>query len=109
MGLLWVLSILLGLAASTSLENAEEWQMWKAQHGKWYLSWGEEMERHRVWLTNREFIENHNKKADVHGYSLALNHFGDLVLCTAVTTASQLGPCSLFPFCQHCYLVLGAF
>jgi hypothetical protein len=81
MGLLWVLSILLGLAASSSLEHAKEWHMWKAQHGKWYLSWGEEMERHRVWLTNREFVENHNKKVDVHGYSLAMNHFGDLVLC----------------------------
>lgn len=79
MGLLWVLSVLLALAASSHLEFAEEWHQWKSQHGKWYQSPGEELVRHRVWLENREYIQNHNKNVDLHGYSLALNHFGDLV------------------------------
>ena len=79
MCLVWVLSILLGLAASSSLEFADEWQVWKSQHGKWYGSVGKEVERHKVWLQNREFIERHNKNSDIHGYTLALNHFGDLV------------------------------
>ena len=79
MKIIFVLPILLVAVASSSLEYGEEWDLWKAQHGKWYQSLGEERERHRVWLTNREYIEQHNANADYHGYTLALNHFGDLV------------------------------
>lgn len=79
MELVYLFSILLGALASSSLDFAEEWHMWKVRHGKWYLSEREELERHSVWLANREYITNHNMKADQHGYTLALNHFGDLV------------------------------
>ena len=86
MELIWVLGVLVGLSASSILEFAGEWHQWKAQHWRRYMSWGEEVERHRVWLQNRQYIENHNKNVDHHGYSLALNHFGDLVHFAVVLT-----------------------
>ena len=74
-----LLFVLLGLVSSSLLDFTSEWHSWKTQHGRVYSSWREELARHRVWLGNREFVENHNKNADGHGYTLALNHFGDLV------------------------------
>ena len=79
MEIVYVLSILLLAVASSSLDHNNEWKLWKTRHGKWYSSMDEEMERQRVWLANREYIEKHNANADSHGYTLALNHFGDLV------------------------------
>ena len=76
--LLYLLSILLGVIVG-SIEFPEKWHLWKTEHGKHYPSLEEEGERHRVWLSNRDYIERHNTNADHHGYSLALNHFGDLV------------------------------
>lgn len=76
-------AILLALFALTAAEVqfqfVEEWQMWKAQHGKSYGSVREELERHLVWLSNREYINAHNNNAHVFGYTLAMNHFGDIV------------------------------
>ena len=80
--LLYLFSILLATTVSipsTSLDITPEWNSWKTQHGKIYPSLMEEQDRHRIWLSNKEFIEEHNMNADYHGYSLTLNHFGDLV------------------------------
>ena len=62
-------------------EFEEEWQLWKSDHGKNYDSQRDELERHLVWLSNREYIQQHNAnaKAGVFGYTLALNRFGDMV------------------------------
>ena len=79
MEIVYVLSILSVAVASSSLDRKYEWKLWKTQHRKLYASLGEEMGRQRVWLANREYIEKHNANADYHGYTLALNHFGDLV------------------------------
>ena len=59
----------------------EEWQLWKSDHGKKYDSQREELDRHLVWLSNREYIQQHNvnAKAGVFGYTLALNRFADMV------------------------------
>nr|AAF21819.1 silicatein beta [Tethya aurantium] len=59
-------------------EHHEEWQLWKSQHGKSYRSGLQELERHLVWVSNKEYIDRHNANADVFGFSLAMNHFGDL-------------------------------
>ena len=77
--LLYVCSIVLGAIASASFEFREDWHLWKAQHGKTYWSLGEEVQRYKVWLANRDYINNHNQNANHHGYSLAMNHYGDLV------------------------------
>ena len=73
---------LLATAVSTaqiSLQHPEEWLQWKSQHGKSYDSQRHELERHLVWLSNREYINAHNKNADIFGFTLAMNHFGDMV------------------------------
>ena len=60
-------------------QHPEEWQLWKTEHGKSYESQREELERHLVWLANREYINAHNKNADLFGFTLAINHLGDIV------------------------------
>ena len=75
-------------AAKVQFQFIEEWQMWKAQHGKSYGSQREELERHLVWLSNREYINGHNNNAHIFGFTLAMNHLGDIV--------------SLSIYCKHC-------
>ena len=70
---------LCGAEFEIQYEFVEEWRLWKAQHGKDYLTQPEELERHLVWLSNRKYIELHNKNADIFGYKLTMNAFGDLV------------------------------
>lgn len=64
----------IGLAASTA-----EWNLWKVEHGKEYSSEDEELERHAVWLSNMKYIQQHNANSDIHGFTLAMNEFGDMV------------------------------
>lgn len=77
-----VLVSMVGLGLCTRMpqyEFVEEWKMWKGQHSKSYQSEVEELEKHLVWLCNKKFIEMHNANSHVFGYTLAMNHFGDLV------------------------------
>ena len=39
----------------------------------------EELEKHITWLANKKYIEEHNVNADLFGYKLAMNQFGDMV------------------------------
>lgn len=73
------LAVLCEAVLEIQYEFVEEWRLWKAQQGKAYLTQPEELERHLVWLSNRKYIELHNKNADIFGYKLAMNTFGDLV------------------------------
>ena len=57
----------------------EEWNLWKGQHEKSYGTQLEELERHLVWLSNKKYIEQHNANSDIFGFTLAMNHLGDLV------------------------------
>ena len=82
MRLLVFLSVVALATAAAKFEFLEEWEMWKEQHGKGYQSEREELERHLVWLSNKKYIDQHNVNADFFGFTLAMNHFGDLVpLC----------------------------
>ena len=67
------------VAAAVQFSYTEEWQMWKIQHGKSYGSVREELERHLVWLANREYINAHNQNSHIFGFTLAMNHLGDMV------------------------------
>ena len=62
-----------------NIKYPREWHLWKAKHGKEYESSRHELSKHLVWLANKHYIEQHNKHADVLGYGLAMNQFGDLV------------------------------
>ena len=65
--------------AEVQFQHPEEWQLWQTQHKKSYGSQREELERHLVWLSNREYINAHNKNAHILGFTLAMNHLGDIV------------------------------
>ena len=73
----------------------EEWQTWKAEHGKTYGRvlygsmankvsggrGGEENFRMKIWMENKAQIERHNRAAlkGLKSYTLAMNQFGDLL------------------------------
>ena len=71
--------ILIAPLVHAAIQHPEEWQLWKSQHGKSYQSQREELERHLIWLANREYINGHNKNSHEIGYSLQLNQFADWV------------------------------
>ena len=85
MKLLLILQLALVLASPLTLgsrarvEFSKEWHLWKTEHGKTYEDEREELQRHAVWVSNMEHIEHHNEHADKHGFTLRMNHFGDLV------------------------------
>lgn len=60
-------------------EFVEEWNAWKGYHGKSYQSDKEEIEKHIVWLSNKEYVDQHNANAHIFGFKLDLNHLGDMV------------------------------
>lgn len=73
---------------------AGQFKLWKLTHGKSYMSSEEEAQRYSIWLDNMDYIEQHNANADQHGYTLKMNHFGDMVrlcgyVCVYVLLQSQ--------------------
>nr|ADQ74586.1 silicatein alpha 3 [Lubomirskia baikalensis] len=66
-------------AAPDRYENLQEWSVWKGHHQRSYESQLQEMERHSIWVANKKYIEHHNANADLFGYTLAMNGFGDLM------------------------------
>ena len=60
-------------------ELPHEWHMWKAEHGKMYQNLEEEIWRHTVWQNNMKMIHRHNAESMTRGYTLKMNHLGDLV------------------------------
>lgn len=62
-----------------ALNFPPEWHLWKSEHGKNYEDVKEELSKHLVWLGNQEYINQHNKYSDVFGYTLSMNHLGDMV------------------------------
>ncbi|XP_007899263.2 procathepsin L-like [Callorhinchus milii] len=57
----------------------EEWEVWKATHGKNYYSLSQEIIRRTIWWENNKKIEAHNAKHrdSNHTFKMAMNHFGD--------------------------------
>ena len=76
------------VSCEVQYQHPEEWQLWKTQHGKSYGSQREELERHLVWLANREYINAHNKNAHILGFTLAMNHLGDIVSLHPLNTST---------------------
>lgn len=72
-----VLVVVLAAAGLSLCSTTEEWLRWKMQHEKRYASDEEEDARMRIWQHNHRLIAAHNLAN--HSYSLALNHFADLV------------------------------
>lgn len=57
----------------------QEWGKWKLTNDRNYTSELEELERHLIWLSNKVYIDQHNANAHIFGFTLAMNHLGDLV------------------------------
>lgn len=70
---------LLCVTMVTAVEFSDEWNNWKQLYQKTYECEHEELARYTIWVANKAYIEEHNKNVDVHGYSLKMNEFGDMV------------------------------
>ncbi len=68
-------------AVSGHYKYASEWLSWKTTHSKNYDSKLEDLERHIIWLGNKKYIDQHNANSHVFGFTLGMNHLGDLVSC----------------------------
>ena len=84
MRVLVFLSLMSLTAAAAKFEDQEGWNLWKTQHAKSYSEEREELERHFVWLSNMKYIEHHNANADIFGFTLAMNQFGDMVMAIRI-------------------------
>lgn len=88
--------------ATAAIQYPQEWHLWKSEHGITYTVREilvsicnhsccfpqdelEELRRHITWLSNKAYIDQHNEYADTFGYTLKMNHLGDMVrsLCGA--------------------------
>ena len=70
---------LLAVVSHAKVDLPAEWHLWKSQHGRSYETEDEELRRHVIWQSNKKYIDEHNKYSDAFGYTLGMNHFGDLV------------------------------
>lgn len=66
-----------------------EWKAWMKEHGKLYTAEKEEYLRRGRWFDNWEYINKHNRNADIHGFTLKMNQFGDLVGEVATNVCTQ--------------------
>ena len=71
--------LFLAVLSHAKFQLPAEWHLWKSKHGRTYESEDEELRRHVVWQSNQKYIDEHNKYSDHFGYTLEMNHFGDLV------------------------------
>ena len=76
---LLVLCAITAAALGRNLQHGGEWRQWKEYHSKVYASEAEESARRGIWDENSRLVENHNRDASRHRFTLALNHFADLV------------------------------
>ena len=64
---------------TSAFDYEEEWRGFRSQFGKKYSSDLEELTRHEIFESNMKYIEEHNKNADKHGFTLGVNEYADLV------------------------------
>jgi len=78
---------LAGLASSAAVGDkklnqllGDEWRLFKSKHNKQYTEF-EEKFRQKVYIENRHKIARHNLQAanGEHTYTMAMNHFGDML------------------------------
>lgn len=84
LGILAVVLLLMNFRATFVHAKAKyryehEWGKWKFTNDRNYTTELEELERHLIWLSNKVYIDQHNANAHIFGFTLAMNHLGDLV------------------------------
>lgn len=84
-------------AAKPKFRHEQEWGKWKLSNDRNYTSELEELERHLIWLSNKVYIDQHNANAHIFGFTLAMNHLGDLVRlnnpCTIIFNTTLIISC----------------
>ena len=66
------------IAVASAFEYTAEWEIWKRQYGRDYSSETESIYRQTVWESNKKYVDNHNAKADLWGFTLTTNEYADL-------------------------------
>ena len=74
---------------TSAFDYEEEWQGFKSQFGKKYSSDLEELTRHEIFESNMKYIEEHNKNADKHGFTLGVNEYADLVSLLSIASSNR--------------------
>jgi hypothetical protein len=64
---------------TAQFKHVDEWSKWKTKHTKVYSTAFEELERHIIWQSNKKYIDHHNANSHIFGFTLAMNHLGDVV------------------------------
>lgn len=77
--LYWAVFLLTFVSVKSDIVFHPQWSLWKREHSKSYNSIHEEAMRHDTWLVNKQYIETHNVQSHIHGFTLKMNHLGDLV------------------------------
>jgi len=72
----------ISIVLASAGEFSAEWNEWKTKHGRIYSSEEDELTRYAIWVSNNAYIKEHNKHSDVHGFTLEMNQFGDMVGCS---------------------------
>jgi len=75
---IFLLTVLVAVVASKSI--SDDWEHFKTQYGKSYLSHLEETYRKGIFLDNQKMIDEHNAKfaKGESTYEMGMNRFGDL-------------------------------
>jgi len=78
---IFLMLVCLGVVQAVSLFALaqDEWDLFKSTHSKKYDNEVEERFRMKIYLENRHKIAKHNKDGDTHGYTLAMNQYGDML------------------------------
>jgi len=80
MKILIALFSVFAIAKASVLFANSEWIQFKSEHGKAYATLEEETARYKIFLSNLQAIQAHNKEYEngQHSYEMGMNQFGDL-------------------------------
>lgn len=81
---IFLISLLVITAAAAHFQHLEEWNTWKNDYEKSYISEREELERHIIWLSNKAYVEAHNANSHIFGYRVGINNLADMVCCAMI-------------------------
>ena len=71
--------VLLVCSFVNGFEWQKEWDLWKEKYGKKYDCDHMELSRKTIWAANKVFVDTHNANAKIHGYTVEMNEFADMV------------------------------
>ncbi|XP_066909595.1 digestive cysteine proteinase 1 [Halyomorpha halys] len=75
-----IVLLLFVVTSCYAFPNPDDWESYKVQFSKSYSDPSEDQMRKEIFLRNKNFVEEHNKKHEVGlvTYSVGLNNFSDM-------------------------------